>query len=63
MEDGIEQIDPIAVFGVAVLEPVDELAARIPDRGGDEVEQVFPFVVDRLEGAVIGQPRDIDAFG
>ena len=49
MEDGVEQIDPIAVFGVAVLEPVDELAARIPDRGGDEVEQVFPFVVDRLE--------------
>jgi hypothetical protein len=32
MEDGIEQIDPIAVFGVAVLEPVDELAARIPAR-------------------------------
>ena len=31
MEDGVEQIDPIAIFGVAVLEPVDELAARIPD--------------------------------
>ena len=49
MEDGVEQVHPIAVFGVAVLEPVNELAACIPDRGGDEVEEVFPFVVDRLE--------------
>lgn len=44
-----------------VLEPVDELAARIPDRGADEVEQVLAFVVDPLERALIGQARNINA--
>ena len=54
MEDGVEQIDPIAVFGVTILEPIDELATHIPDRRGDKVEQVLAFIVDRLEGTVIG---------
>jgi hypothetical protein len=63
MEDGVEQVHPIALFGVAVLEPIDELAARIPDRGGAEVEQVLAFIIDRLECAVVGQPGDIDALG
>lgn len=63
VEDGIEQIHQVAVFGVVTLKPVDELAACIPDRGGDEVEEVLAFVVDALECTVIGQPRDIDALG
>jgi hypothetical protein len=63
VEDRVEQIDPIAVFGVDRFKPIDELATGIPDRGGDEVEQVLAFVVDRFEGAIIGQRGDIDAFG
>jgi hypothetical protein len=63
VEDRVEQVHPIAVLGIAVVKPIEKLAARIPYRTGDEVEEVFPFVVDGLEGAVIGQPRDIDALG
>jgi hypothetical protein len=61
VEDGIEEVHPVAVFGVALGEPIDELAAGIPDRGGNEVEEVLAFVVDGLEGAVIGQASDVDA--
>jgi hypothetical protein len=51
VEDRLEQIDPIAVFRVAGFEPIDKLAAGIPDRGRDAIEEVLAFVVDRLEGA------------
>jgi hypothetical protein len=42
VKDGIEEVHPVAVFGVTLGEPVDELAARIPDDSGDEVEEVLP---------------------
>ena len=49
VEYGIEQIDPVALLGVVLAQPVDEGAAYIPYRGGDEIEEVFAFVVDLFE--------------
>ncbi len=39
------------------------MAARIPYRGRDEVEEVLAIVVNALEKALIGRSHDIDALG
>ena len=49
VEYGIKEIDPVALLGVVLAQPVDEGTAYIPHRGGDEIEEVFAFVVDLFE--------------
>jgi hypothetical protein len=63
VEDRIEQVHPIAILGIAVVKPIEKLAAHVPYGTRDEVEEILALVIDGVEGAIIGQPRDIDALG
>lgn len=49
VEDGLEQI---AVFGIERLQPIDELTARIPDRGGGDLSSEALLLADRARRTV-----------
>jgi len=61
--DRTEEVDDLVVVIVIPPQPLDHLRAGIPYPGGDEVEQVFPLVVDLFERAVVLQGRDVHALG
>ena len=44
VEDGVKNIDAVALLGVVLAQPVDEGAPYVPHRGGDEVEEVLAEV-------------------
>ncbi len=60
VEYGIKEINSVALLGIELAQPVDEGAPYVPHRGGDEVEEIFTFVVDLLEGSVVLELADVD---
>ncbi len=51
--DRIEQVHHFVIAHRVGSQPIDHLFAGIPHPGGDEVEQVFAFVVHLFERAVV----------
>jgi hypothetical protein len=55
-----KKIDAVALLDIVLTQPIDNRAAYIPHRDGDEVKEVFAFVADLFERTVVLELADVD---